>query len=534
MNNILESQPISYDTTPMYENDWNGINGGQRTGRTTGTERTTGTGRTTGTERTGRTLPGVYGGEPIASGGYGCVFKPALQCKSTPGKRQPGKITKLMLKKYAEREYQEIHRFQTILSSIPNYTHYFLLNDFTLCQPAPLSPEDLQNFDKCRALKKDNINEKNMNQSLDKLLALTMPDGGIAVDDYIRKITKYSDFIELNHRLVELLNQGIVPMNHKHIYHSDIKDSNVLVQEKEKETLDTRLIDWGISVEYQPTGKFPPLWTNRPFQFNTPFSTILFSDLFKEKYAAFMKTNPAIDSANYKEVLGAFVIDYIYLWMKKRGPGHYKAINNMFYILFMEDLKNMDKADIENVIETNYTLVYIKNYLTEIIYHFSKGKGLFDIESYLNKVFIKIIDVWGFISIYFCILEELFEFRDTLTENEKELFQKLKQIVLIYLYNPRITPISISKLSKDLKNLNQYFGEEMKAKNDTSHFLVLKSNSTKKSSMSKKKRFQTLVMVTTTTSSKKTQTKKMNQTQPKTQRQTRKKSYFHLLPKMIR
>ena len=223
-----------------------------------------------------------------------------------------------MLKKYAEREYQEIHHFQKILSSIPNYTHYFLLNDFTLCEPAPLTNEDLQNFENCRALKKDNINEKNINQSLDKLLALTMPDGGIAVDDYIRKITKYSDFIELNNRLVDLLNQGIVPMNHKHIYHSDIKDSNVLVQEQE--TLYTRLIDWGISVEYQPNGKFPDLWTNRPFQFNTPFSTILFSDLFKEKYAAFMKTNPAIDATNYKEVLGAFVIDYIYLCMKKRGP----------------------------------------------------------------------------------------------------------------------------------------------------------------------------------------------------------------------
>ena len=497
MNNLLEPQSISYDLTPIYENDWNGINGGQRS-------------------QTTRRF--VFGGEPIASGGYGCVFKPALQCKSTPGKRQPGKITKLMLKKYAEREYQEIHRFQKILSSIPNYNHYFLLNDFTLCEPAPLSNEDLQNFDNCRALKKDNINEKNINQSLDKLLALTMPDGGIAVDDYIRKITKYSDFIELNNRLIELLNQGIVPMNHKHIYHSDIKDSNVLVQEVgDKDALYTRIIDWGISVEYQPNGKFPDLWTNRPFQFNTPFSTILFSELFKEKYAAFMKTNPAIDSSNYKEVIGSFVIDYIYLWMKKRGPGHYKSINNIFYILFMEDLKNMDKEDIENMIETNYTLVYIKNYLTEIIYRFSKGttkgttkKGkeqrLFDMESYINKVFIKIIDVWGFISVYFCILEELFEFRDSLTENEKELFQKLKYIVLIYLYNPRTTPISISKLSKDLKSLNQYFGEEAKAKNDTSHFLVLKSSSTKKSSISKKKRFQTLVMVTTTTSRKKHKT----------------------------
>ena len=483
-----EQQPISYDLTPEYENDWNGINGGATINPTF--------------EK--------IGGEPIASGGFGCVFKPALSCNNKPDFRPKDKISKLMTEKYAEREYQEIIRFQKILSSIPNYTHYFLLNDFTLCKPAPLTNSDLKNFDKCRALKKTGITEKNINQSLDKILSLTMPDGGIAVDDFIRQITKYNELIKLNDLLVPLLVKGIIPMNHKHIYHSDIKDSNVLVKVQTytsylKKPLYTRLIDWGISVEYKPGDKFPSMWTNRPFQFNTPFSMVLFSDLFNEKYAEFIKSNPTFD----KETIGSFVLDYIYLWNKKRGPGHYKTINNMFYILFSDDLKNIPSQDVEKMIETNYTLVYIKNYLTEIIYHFSNKKGLFNIESYIHKVFIKIIDIWGFVSIYFCILEELFEFKNTLTENEKQLFESLKNIILTYLYNPRIKPISIQSLTKDLKNLNHYFNEEIKMNNESSHFLINKSYSIKKSSISKKKRFQSMMMVTTSNNQNKNKNSKI-------------------------
>jgi hypothetical protein len=534
----MNQKPISYDLTPMYENDWNGINGGaaiKAGGAAAGVAE--------GNNSSWRGVVGgcnpLLGGEPIASGGYGCVFKPALSCKSNPGKRSPGKITKLMSKKYAEREYNEIMRFQKILSSIPNYTHFFLLNDFTLCEPAPLTSEDLNHFDKCRALKKDGINEKNINQSLDKIMALTMPDGGIAVDDYIRKTTNYTDFITLNNTLIELLNKGIVPMNRKHIYHSDIKDSNVLVKVMEQNhrnnpELYTRLIDWGISVEYKPGDKFPYLWTNRPFQFNTPFSIILFTDLFVEKYTEFVQSNPKTNSINYKEDIGAFVMDYIYLWMKKRGPGHYKAINNIFYVLFSEELVSMPFSDKEKIIETNYTLVYIKNYLTEIIYHFSNNKGHFNMESYLNKVFIKLIDVWGFVSIYFCVLEELFEFKDTLSSNEKQLFDFLKKIVLTYLYNPCTKPISIIHLSKDLKHLNQFFGQEIKRNNDTSHFLVVKSQSTKKSSVSKKKRFQTLMMVTkSTTIPKKSKTQSQPNKLVRSSLQTRKNNKYALSNKII-
>ena len=48
------------------------------------------------------------GGKVIASGGYGCVFSPALKCKGS-SKRENNKITKLMTERHATDEYNEIN-----------------------------------------------------------------------------------------------------------------------------------------------------------------------------------------------------------------------------------------------------------------------------------------------------------------------------------------------------------------------------------------------------------------------------------------
>ena len=44
-----------------------------------------------------------------------------------------------------------------------------------------------------------------------------------------------------------------------------------------------------------------------------------------------------------------------------------------------------------------------------------------------------------------------------LNSNEILLFNKLKEIVLTYIYEPRVTPINISQLVLDLKSLNPIF-----------------------------------------------------------------------------
>ena len=72
----------------------------------------------------------IKGGEVIASGGFGCVFSPALKCKNK--KRTKNKITKLMIRKNAIDEYDEINNILNKLNKIPNYQDYFLMLTYIL------------------------------------------------------------------------------------------------------------------------------------------------------------------------------------------------------------------------------------------------------------------------------------------------------------------------------------------------------------------------------------------------------------------
>ena len=87
------------------------------------------------------------GGKVLSSGGFGCVFKPALKCKTQKLRRKNG-VSKLMKKKHVAKEYGEVVKYLPQLKTIPNYQDYFLVEGFSICDPAPLEKEDLENFDK--------------------------------------------------------------------------------------------------------------------------------------------------------------------------------------------------------------------------------------------------------------------------------------------------------------------------------------------------------------------------------------------------
>ena len=219
------------------------------------------------------------GGKIIGSGGYGCVFRPALKCKDESS-REPNKISKLMKNDYAENEYKEIIQFLPILKKIPNYASYFLVEDITLCKPDKLSEDDLENFkNKCKPLKKLNMTSENINEHLDELQSLNMPDGGINVGDYV---DDEKPIDELNQMLIDLLVNGIIPMNQLDVYHADVKESNILVGKDQH----ARLIDWGLS--YKTNGSsVPKIFSKKPLQYNVPFSSILFNTTFVEMYKEF-------------------------------------------------------------------------------------------------------------------------------------------------------------------------------------------------------------------------------------------------------
>ena len=417
------------------------------------------------------------GGKVLASGGYGCVFTPALKCEGAK-KRETGKISKLMTEKHATQEYEEINSIKEKLDSIKNYEDYFLLYDATLCRPSKLQPSDLTEFtSKCTALPKDNLTKANINSNLDKVMSLNLPNGGLPIDDYVYENGTFSKLYELHNSLTNLLKKGIIQMNEKNIFHNDIKDSNVLVDNSSSK-IKTRLIDWGLSTEYVPfkDNPFPSSWRNRPFQFNVPFSVIIFSDEFVEKY-----TNFIIEGGNYEnyDELKPFVIDYITFWNEKRGPGHYKFINEIFYLLYNNSLTSVSEKSKPNIIETEFAMASIVDYITNILVKFTKFRsdGTLNLREYLDNVFIKNIDIWGFINCYYPYIEMLSNNYKSLTPKQQELFEYIKGLYVNYLYIISDEPIDISSLMGDLKEIKQIIYEIIHSKRKTSS--VSKSSSIK-------------------------------------------------------
>ena len=453
----------------------------------------------------------IRGGKIVGSGGYGCVFYPALKCKknknknkgllleegeiasssssstsSSSGNKNTEKISKLMSKKNALEEYDDVKGFQKILNSIPNYQDYFLITGFDVCEPEKLNMEDLTDF-KCKPLAKMGITKSNINSesSLSQLYSLNMPNGGVDIDDYLESIDQqshtqfYSALLQLNDSLIDLLTLGIIPMNRLNVYHNDIKDSNILVDTKNGE-FHTRLIDWGLSTEFHDDEKqMPRVMYRRPLQFNVPFSNILFNDLFFEMYRDFLIDHP---TPSYYDIR-AFMIDYIIFWNDERGPGHFKSINTIFTILFENDLPKMNEEDKKVFIELEFTYHYIIEYLTKIVFEYTKD-GKIKLMDYFKNIFLKISDVWGLVTCYIPILEILDEKYATLNENEHVLYKKLKDIFMTYLYEARTEVIDIASLVKDMRSLNPLFEKLAKSKSTSSR--NSKSSKTKSSNRSSK------------------------------------------------
>lgn len=392
------------------------------------------------------------GGKVIASGGYGCVFNPALKCEGS-SKREANKISKLMTDKHATDEFEEINNIKDELDSIHNYQDYFLIYDATLCRPAKLTASDLTAFgDKCTALPKNDITKKNINDKLDEVMALNIPNGGTPVDDFLYNDGSFQKMYNVHTSLVKLFKYGILPMNKHNIYHCDIKDSNILIDDSGDE-LKARLIDWGLAVDYTPgrTVVFPKNWRNRPLQFNVPFSVVLFTDDFYDRYTEYLKNGGKVDEIN----LRPFVINYLNYWMKERGPGHYKFINEIMFQLYSNDISSVSETSKPSVIEAEVTVPLIVNYIIDVLVHYTKFKsdGTLNLREYLNDVYIQIVDIWGFISTYYPFLELLSNNRLNLKQNELKILEQIEFIFNEYLYKPRHERININDLLADLKLL---------------------------------------------------------------------------------
>lgn len=375
-------------------------------------------------------MKNIDGGKAFAEGAYGCVFRPSLKCKNE--KERKNGVSKLMLVDKAFSEYNEIKKFIKVLSKIPNFRSLFMF-PYNVCKLSPLDKKiDLTGFDnKCdHFVSKGKINSKSVNKNLNKLRAITLPDGGKDVDMKAKELKKPEDFLKLNNSLLRLLKYGIVPMNYYKVYHFDIKDTNVLVDKD----FTTRLTDWGLSGMIESKENIPSVIANRPLQSNLPFSNILFNPNTLTNIDEYYQEHKG--KYTYK-VVESFVKNEIMAISEDVGRGHYDYLKPIYNNIILK--------------EQDFTLKEaIVKYITDVLYHWKHPKHGFDLKNYFFGVFLPNSDVWGFVTIYFAFLTQ----SKNMKEENGKFFEGIKKIIINHLLKDGHKPIDLRTLVSDLNNLN--------------------------------------------------------------------------------
>ena len=404
------------------------------------------------------------GGKVIDSGGFGCIFRPQIRCKKSrnnknkiygTNKYDVNGISKVMDKKYAISEYFGLTKFISIIKTIPNYNYYFLISDFTLCRPVYFTPQDLIDFDKkkCSSLTKRNITSKNINSKLKEMYMINMPYGGIDIDHFLyNNISNIKLIYNFNLKMIDLLDNAILQMNKRGLYHGDLKSNNILVN-LQNNKMYIRIIDWGLSGIYLPDdnsksefkdnesefSKIPETFSNRPFQYNCPFSSILISRRFIIEYNHYCLYYK--DKYSLYEFIKTYFNNYI-----NKKPNHLKDFNSIFKILKTTNYSNISPISLLNDKSiTNNNLEYIYSYLSEILQKYTKNNN-FNVVDYFSNVYIKNLDIWGFIVSYHPLVYYNIQYNNIFLE----LIQKLLHLLLKY----SSSPINIYELKEILRNFS--------------------------------------------------------------------------------
>jgi hypothetical protein len=406
--------------------------------------------------------PYKRGGRPIKSGSYGCVFKPVLKCDKNKSSEVENGISKLMDEDSAKIEFDTILEVQSHIKDIPNNNDYFLVNDIKMCAPDKLSPTDLNDFDAvCNDIVKYTGYDKTIiNNNLKHFKIINMPYGGIDLNEFWKRMMdipardKRKIFSAVNTILIGLLENGIVPLNQTGFYHLDVKGGNILISDDIKYA---RLIDWGVSqklVDHRIT----PSKFIQEFQFNIPFTNILFninnSKWLQEELTKMNMTNKNIKKINIKSIslsdMKPMVKNIMDKAMKDRGEGHYMVI--LYYIIV---LYNPDTADekLNQNDSKNFAIDLICTYIATALMNYTDSNGVFQFKKYCSEVYLRNVDVWGFIMSYIQIIIYAKETKDK--KYKKEFIKAVSDIIINYCYNPKyaISPIPVDKVISDLQEI---------------------------------------------------------------------------------
>ena len=371
------------------------------------------------------------GGKAIASGSYGCVFRPALECKGQD-KIYNG-VSKLMYTENANEEMDEMEPIFKVVKQLPNSHKYFAVSDTHMCQPKPLDEGDKYEFDKkCDNFVKDGISASNVNNNLDDLSIINMPDLGRDLHEYVEEQNPFSEesFKKFNKMMINLLVNGVVPMNKSNVLHHDLKDTNIMVDKNDN----TIIIDWGFAGISNPREPVPLNIIGRPIQYNTPFSSMLINKTFVKEYKKVcerMAKKPLSNKQNK-----SFIQQY-YAYHIKRNVGHEAYLTRAIPIAFPEEK----------------FIKLLTNYDAQVLDAFTNGCD-FDMVKYFKEVYIFNVDVWGACTVFLQFLK----YKDMLQRLPESIqaraFSIYKEILLDICFKNGNERINVDKIVELLSELS--------------------------------------------------------------------------------
>lgn len=459
-------------------------------------------------------LKKMKGGIPIYPGGYSCVFKPQLKCKTTKkiNMKKSGKnnknnnekngISKLLFKKYADIEMHNIQKFYHALRKIPKSHKYFLFAKTTSCSPAKISNRDLNGFDEmCENFTSHDINESNINalKNIRNLRLINMPNAGLSINEWLFLKDKNETTVPLTISRIKTLNKlisklilnAIVPMNRQGVIHNDMKEDNILIhdshlrpplsQHKKISPIPT-IIDWGISGISTRHEPIPEIIMNRYISISNPFSNILFTTEFSKNYSEFLKQNSITNAGDvgnmrYDPLFLEKLHDFsIVQYLKNKEYGHYSNIQKFFtnvHTFFKKVNPSIAVSGVSlDVIlsaadadQLHHTLA--SNYISDVLLYFTEfderdGVVRFQYVSYFTRVYIFNCDIWGTTfcySVFFLFqdtVQHKYKFEEHIAVDPSTYSHFLQSILSMYMNQIMINgheKINVSKLVNSIMYL---------------------------------------------------------------------------------
>ena len=370
----------------------------------------------------------MIGGKAIAAGGFGCIFKPALLCKTK--KKIPSGVSKLMTYDDTETEYLMLTDIIDKVRSVPMYDRYFALSDIFMCKPKKITEQQFKGFNKtCKNFTKRNITKSDINKNISEYGILNMPDNGIELTHVLNKLQTASDVIKINNSLIELFKNGIVKMNNRGVYHTDIKTSNILVKNGRP-----RLIDWGSALI---TKNYNPKHDGRPIQYNQPTTIILVNPRFLRTYEDFLRANKITDKLTHNSLEKLAVLLKSTL-LNSSFTGHLDVLVEIYGTFTRKNDVSRNKKEV---------LKTIVNYLMKVLYKHT-NKGRFNATKYFHDIFLHNCDIIGFLSCY----ENIFIW---LRKNKFILpALYLKKVYLRHMFDISVDKFSVNRVIRQLNKLN--------------------------------------------------------------------------------